>query len=75
MLVASGHDSWSGSFSDSSDGDVSIAWEENWNETEKVVEEVQYDDVVSQLWYTVVMAHHAHIIQGTKIPLTEQCEW
>jgi hypothetical protein len=52
-------------FSGNGDRDVSNAQEDNWNETEKVVEEVKYDNVAQQRC-TVRMAHHAHIIQGTK---------
>jgi hypothetical protein len=52
-------------FSDNGDRDVGIAQEDNWNENEKVVEEVEYDNEAQQQC-TVGMAHHAHIIQGTK---------
>ena len=73
MLVESGHDSWFMNFSDNGDRDAGIAQNDNWNETEKVVEEVKYDNV-AQVQYTVGMAHHEHIIQGTKLPLTVQFE-
>jgi len=65
MLVESGHDSWFMNFSDNGDKNVDIVQEDNWNESEKVVEEVNYDNVAQQRC-TVGMAHHAHITQGIK---------
>jgi len=48
MLVESGHDSWFMNFSDNGDRDVGTAQEDNWNETEKVVEDIKYDNVAQQ---------------------------
>jgi hypothetical protein len=45
MLLESDEDSGSINFSESSDSDVDYAQEENWNETHKVVEEV--NDIVA----------------------------
>jgi len=48
MLVESGHDSWFMNFSDNGDRDVGIEQEDNWNETEKVVKDIKYDNVAQQ---------------------------
>jgi hypothetical protein len=65
MLVKSGHDSCFMNFSDNGDRDVGTAQEDTWNETEKVVEDIKYDNIAQQQC-TVGVAHNAHIIQETK---------
>jgi hypothetical protein len=47
MLLESDNDSEAINFSKSSGNDVNYAWEERWNETDEVVEEVKDDDVIA----------------------------
>jgi hypothetical protein len=47
MLLESDNDSEAINFSKSSGSDVNYAWEEKWNETDEVVEEVKDDDVIA----------------------------
>ena len=47
MLLESDNGSEAINFSKSSGSDVSYAWEEKWNETDEVMEEVKDDDVTA----------------------------
>jgi len=47
MLLESDKDSEARNLSKSSGSDVTYTWEEKWNETDKVVEEVKDDDVIA----------------------------
>jgi len=45
MLLESNNDSEAINFSKSSCSNVNYAWDEKWNDTDEVVEEVKSDDV------------------------------
>jgi hypothetical protein len=47
MLLESDNKSETVNFSKSSGSDINNAWEERWNETDKVVEAVKDDDVIA----------------------------
>jgi hypothetical protein len=69
MLLESDADSGSINFSDSSDSVVEYAQEENWNETDKVVQDVDdvtaHDSDAQWIWEAIKTAY-----RGQKIPFT-----
>lgn len=66
MLLESDNDSEARNFSKSSGSDVNYAWEEKWNETDEVAEEVKDDDVIAWELRRVNMGCQTNFIQGTK---------
>jgi hypothetical protein len=66
MLLESDNDSEAINFSKNSGSDVNYAWEEKWNETDEVVEEVKDDDVIARELHIEGMGCPTNFTQGTK---------